>query len=116
MQTEEPIKEEQTKSNHDKGAAKQAIELIELTVQYVREQAQAIAYDSFFAPMELAKRKLFAGIIGGFAIGISLIFLAIGFVYLLMVFMPAWSAYLLIGALLLAFGVLVNLKGKNGKT
>lgn len=115
MSLEEPVTTEESQKN-EKNPAQLVIELVELMVKYVREQAQSIAYDSFFAPMEQAKKKLFGAIIGAFAIGIALIFLGIGFVFTLMLFLPAWAAYLLIGAVLLVIGIVASSRGKNGKT
>lgn len=114
MQIEDPVTPEQ-KQAEDKNPAQLAIELVELTMKYVREQAQSIAYDSFFGPMEQAKKKIFGAIVGAFAVGIALIFVGIGFTYLLMVFLPAWAAYLLIGGVLLALGIIMATRGKSGK-
>lgn len=115
MPVEEPVIPEEDQAQ-EKNPAQLVIELVELMVKYVREQAQSIAYDSFFSPMEQAKKKMFGAIIGAFAIGISLIFLGIGFVFGLMVFLPAWAAYLLIGAVLLIVGIVAAARGQNGKT
>lgn len=114
MPLEEPVVPEEDQTQ-EKNPAQLVIELVELMVKYVREQAQFIAYDSFFAPMEQTKKKIFGAIVGAFAIGVSFIFLGIGFVFGLMVFLPAWAAYLLIGVVLLVVGIVAASRGKNGK-
>lgn len=109
----EKLEEIHNRDGRDKeGILKTAIELFELLTVYLREQASSIVYDSFFGPLEAFKKNFMRGIISAFVFGIAAIFLAVGVLFLLTMFVAAWIVYISIGVVLLIIGLSLNRKAK----
>ncbi len=93
---------------------KSIVDLIELLIAYLRQELKSAVDDSLTRPLKRAGRKAGLAIVAGVLMSIASIFIAVGLFQLLAVLVGAtWIAYLIIGAILVIFVIVIIQKSKG---
>ena len=93
---------------------KSIVDLIELLIAFIRQELKSAVDSGLAEPLKKAGKKTGIAIAVGFIMGIAAIFIAVGLFQLVATLVGAtWIAYLIIGVLLIIFGVIVSV-GSRG--
>jgi len=93
---------------------KSIVDLIELLIAYVRQELKSTVDSSLAEPLRKAGKKVGIAIFVAFIMSVAAIFIAVGLFQLLATLLGAtWIAYLVIGVILIIFGVVAGVRSKD---